>query len=225
VNRTAYLAEIDGMVFGPNPREGYFEGAQFFHPEMQFKLEFPAGWKTVNQKSVVAGISPSEDAVVQLGLAKPDDPVAAAREFAGQEGLEPGQVKSTRVHGNSAAMVEFAADTDSGRLRGMAGFVRYGDNTFRLLGYTSDDKWNDFSQPINAFIGSFDRLTDRNALNVQPARVAIVNLQKSLPLASFNSQYPSSVPLGTLALINHVEENGSLPGGTGAKRIIGGPSN
>ncbi len=224
VNRQAYLNRLDGMVFGPNPREGYFEDALFLHPEMKFKLEYPSGWKTVNQKTTVAGISPAEDAIVQLGLAQQADPAAAAREFAGQEGLEAGQVESTRIHGNSAATVEFTADTQSGRLRGVAGFLRYGDNTFRLLGYTTEDKWSGYSRPIEAFIGSFDKLTDRKALNVQPSRVAIVNLQKSLPLTAFNSQYPSSVPLGTLALINHVEENGQLPGGTGAKRVTGGPS-
>ena len=75
---------------------------------------------------------------------------------------------------------------------------------------------------MGAFIRSFDKLANRRALGVQPARVSIVNLKKSLPLESFNSQYPSSIPLAILALINHVDAGGSLPGGTGSKRVTGG---
>ncbi len=225
IHREAYLEQLDGMVFGANPREGFFEETRFLHPDMRFELTFPSGWKTVNQKTVVAGISAAEDAIVQLTLAQQTDPSAAAREFAGQEGLEAGQVRSNRVNGYPAALVEFAADTQNGRLRGVAGFVRYGDNTFRLLGYTADEKWNNYSRPIGQFIGSFDKLTDRKALNVQPARVKIVNLQRSTPLTSFNIRFPSSVSLGTLALINHIPEDGALPAGIGVKQITGGPQN
>ncbi len=222
VNRADYLGRLDGMVFGANPREGYFEDGLFLHPDLEFKLRFPDGWKTVNQKTLVAGISPAEDAIVRLTLAKQEDPVVAAQEFANQEGLESGRVQRARVNGNPAASVEFAADTEQSRLRGVAAYIRYGGNTYEFLGYTPDDKWNTYRRPFGAWIGSFDRLTDRRALAVQPARVGIVNLRRSLPLDAFNSQYPSSIPLDTLALINHVDAGGSLPSGYGAKRVTGG---
>src|ERR1043166_5263177 len=52
VNRDAYLRVIDGMVFGANPRQGYFEGTRFLHPDLRFRLDFPSGWKTEkNRKS------------------------------------------------------------------------------------------------------------------------------------------------------------------------------
>ncbi len=222
VNRKPYLQRLDGMVFGANPREGFFEDGLFQHPDLEFKIQFPQGWKTVNQKTMVAGISPAEDAIVRLTLAQQEDPAAAAQAFANQEGLESGRVERNRVNGHPAAAVEFAADTQQGRLRGVAGFVRYGSNTFQLLGYTAEAKWSSYSRTFGSFIGSFDRLTDRKALNVQPARVNIVDLDRPLPLETFNSQYPSSIPLDTLALINHVDAGGSLPAGVGAKRVTGG---
>ena len=223
VNRGDYLGYLDGMVFGPNPREGFFEeSGAFLHPDMKFRLDFPEGWKTINQKTVVAGFSPGEDAIVQLNLAEQADPVAAAQEFAGQEGLEAGRVARTRINGLPAATVEFAVDTQKGRLRGAVGFVRYGDTTLRLLGYSAEAKWNSYSRSIGSFIGSFAELRDRKALGVQPARLEIVNLRKELPLESFNSQWPSSVPIDTLALINHVDAGGSLRAGEGAKRVTGG---
>src|SRR5204863_9197522 len=40
VNRDPYLRQLDGLVFGNNPREGYFKGTRFFHPELRFRLTF-----------------------------------------------------------------------------------------------------------------------------------------------------------------------------------------
>jgi hypothetical protein len=50
----------------------------------------------------------------------------------------------------------------------------------------------------------------------------MVDLTKNLPLETFQRQYPSSVDLQTLALINHVGADGLLPGGQAAKRVVGG---
>jgi predicted Zn-dependent protease len=53
VNRDQYLSRLDGMIYGENPREGYFKGTTFLHPDMKFRLEFPSGWQTQNQKQAV----------------------------------------------------------------------------------------------------------------------------------------------------------------------------
>src|SRR5205085_6306978 len=43
VNRDAYVQRLDGLVFGLNPRDGYFRGTQFLHPDMRFQFTFPQG--------------------------------------------------------------------------------------------------------------------------------------------------------------------------------------
>src|SRR5256712_151240 len=43
VNRDIYLRRLDGLVYGSNPREGYFKENQFFHPQLRFRMTFPAG--------------------------------------------------------------------------------------------------------------------------------------------------------------------------------------
>src|SRR6266511_5677421 len=69
VSREPYLRRLDGLVFGTNPRDGYFKGAQFFHPELKFRLTFPEGWTTSNQPQAVLAVSPRKDAVVEIGRA------------------------------------------------------------------------------------------------------------------------------------------------------------
>src|SRR5256712_1374494 len=46
VNRDDYLRRLDGLVFGNNPREGYFKDNQFFHPDPRFRVTLPEGWAT-----------------------------------------------------------------------------------------------------------------------------------------------------------------------------------
>src|SRR2546425_369317 len=70
VNPGPYLRQLDGLVFGTNPREGYFQGSRFFHPELRFRLTFPEGWTTSNAKQAVIAVSPEKDAAVELSFAK-----------------------------------------------------------------------------------------------------------------------------------------------------------
>jgi predicted Zn-dependent protease len=68
IARERYLKTIDGVVFGTNPREGYFRGNTFIHPELGFQVTFPQGWQAVNQKQAVGALSPNQDAQVVLTL-------------------------------------------------------------------------------------------------------------------------------------------------------------
>jgi len=66
VGQAEYLRLLQGMVYGQNPRHGFFRGNLFLHPDLRFQLEFPQGWKTANQTQAVLGVSPQQDAIVGL---------------------------------------------------------------------------------------------------------------------------------------------------------------
>ena len=213
VNRGSYMGRLEGMVFGANPRNGYFEDGRFLHPELAFQLDFPSAWKTQNLRESVTGVSEAEDAVVQLTLAAESDLQTAMKEFLDLEGIEGGRVENGRVGGLPAVTAGFeAAISEEETVRGRVSFLRYGDGTYRLLGYTLEEKRGAYERPIDRFLRSFARVTDRAVLEVQPARVDVINLRRSLPLQSFQTRYPSSVPLEIVALINHIDVGGSLPG-------------
>ena len=71
-------------------------------------------------------------------------------------------------------------------------------------------------------ISSFRELTDQSVLNVQPAKVELVRVPRTMTVAEFNRQFPSTVPVEEVAIINGVDAGGSLQGGTMAKRVVGG---
>ncbi len=76
VHSREYLRQLDGMVFGENPREGFFQRNAFYHPDLRFQLAFPRGFKTQNLKQAVVGVSEAQDAIIALTLAAGASPEA-----------------------------------------------------------------------------------------------------------------------------------------------------
>ena len=79
-DRADFLGRLDGLLLGPDPAEGVFQGRRFLHPGLDFALEFPSGWKTVNQKQAVGASGPDGQALIVLqGQGATGNPAAAAQ--------------------------------------------------------------------------------------------------------------------------------------------------
>ena len=52
-NRDAFLAAIDGMLYGDDPRQGIVEGQEFRHPVLRIAFTAPAGYQMTNSTSAV----------------------------------------------------------------------------------------------------------------------------------------------------------------------------
>jgi predicted Zn-dependent protease len=223
VGRDEFLRQIDGLTFGEDPRQGFFEGGMFYHPDMQFQLQFPDGWRTQNTPSAVVALSPKEDAIIQLGLAGNAPPREAASKFLSQEGIQAGDASTSSINGNQAATSYFQAQTQQGVIEGIVSFISYGGRTFGLMGYTPQGGLRSYDDDLRGTINSFDRLRNSAALSVKPAVLQLVRLPSQMTLAQFNSQYPSTTSIEELAIINEVEGPESvLPRGRTVKRVVGG---
>jgi predicted Zn-dependent protease len=174
-NEAVYYQRIQGLTYGDDPRQGFFEGNTFYHPDMRFQLEFPEGWQTQNTPSAVVGVSEKRDAMVQLGLAGEASPRQAAQQFLSQEGVQAGEASTSSVNGNPAATSYFQAQTQQGWSR-IVSFVAYGGRTFGLLAYTGQGNLQKYDRTFRDAIGSFQQLRNQDALNVKPNRLEIVKL-------------------------------------------------
>ncbi|HEY9384633.1 MAG TPA: M48 family metalloprotease [Gemmatimonadales bacterium] len=220
VNRDAYLRVIDGIVFGVNPRQGYFEGTRFFHPDLRFRLDFPSGWQTQNRADAVLAGSPANDAIVQLSLGGTESPDALLQKFTQQQGVQAGNSQRTTVSGLSAATAEFQAQDDQGNaLAGRVMYISYGGTTYQLLGYSTGAKYGSYSSTFRQTMQSFGQLTDQTALNKQPVHLSLVRLSRAMTIEEFYRQYPSTVRLEVIQVLNGVAAGATLPAGTVAKRV------
>jgi predicted Zn-dependent protease len=222
VNRPEYLGRLDGMMFGDNPREGFFRDASFRHPDMAFRMDFPQGWKSSNQKQSVGAISPNEDAIVVLQLAPAPNGQEAAQKFFSQQGVESGESSRRQIGGFPAVVSTFRVQTEQGYLRGLVAWIDYQQRVFQILGYTPEARWNQYSNVFDASIASFGRETDPAVLNVQPRRLTIVNLNRAATLETLLRDYPSTANAQTVARINNLQGTASLSAGDQFKRVVGG---
>lgn len=220
VGRDSYLDRLDGMVFGPDPRDGFFDGALFMHPRLRFRLTFPEGWQTQNQRQAVVGVNDSQDAIIQLSLASQSTPYAAAEAFLSQSGMDGSTPRRTTINGLPTVTTNFQATTQQATLVGSAAFVAHDGNVFQLLGYGTTSAWRSARDEVQRTFGSFGELRDPDALGVEPLRVDIVTLPSAMTLQQFAERYPSEISIEQLALINQREVGATIGAGTKLKRVV-----
>jgi len=218
VDRDGYLRRIDGIVFGEDPRQGYFIGNRFYHPELEFQLAFPDGWQTMNTRQFVAAVSPEQNAIVQLTIARGDSAADAAREFFSSQAIERGDPWNDSFHNFRTIPTQQRPTV----IRGLIGFLEVEGHVYQLVGYTREDLWGTYSSLTRSSLASFGRLADRRYLDVEAKRVALMELPDRMTIAMFNQQYPSTVEVEALAIVNGVEANVMLERGTLVKRVVGG---
>jgi predicted Zn-dependent protease len=221
VDRDEYLAHLEGMKFGEDPRQGFFQGNAFLHPDMQFKLDFPAGWQKANTAAAVMAQSPKKDAIIQLAVAGKESPEEAAKKFFSQKGVKPASLAGATT-GLPPNTRYFEAQTEQGQLGGLVSFFSHRGVTLGVLAYTEAKSVGAYAPAFQAAAASFGPLTDPSALAVQPAKIQLVKVPRDMTVSEFNAQFPSTASVETVALVNGIDKDGRLKAGRTAKRIVGG---
>ncbi len=221
VNRESYLRMLDGLVFGENPRLGFFRGTSFLHPDLRFQFDFPIGWKAQNMPDAVVAASPDNGAQLQL-LPGQGTASQALQGFLGQQGITAGQSGQTSINGIPAVIATFQAQAEQGTLSGLAASLSYRNTTYLLVGIMVPQVAAQRSAEVERSIRSFRPLTEAAALTVQPARVETVTLPAAMSGQQFVQRYPSSIPAEQVYVINAMSAETSLPRGALVKRVVGG---
>lgn len=220
--REEFLAQIDGLPYGENPRNGFFADGVFYHPDLAFQFAIPSGWRAQNLAQQVVAVAPREDAAMQLLLAQ-GSPQAVAQQFLGQRGVRAGERRSQTINGLPAVVSTFSASTQQGTLQGIAAFIQHGGHTYALIGYAPSRRIGAYDDTIASTIGSFRRVTNRSVLAVQPDRIDVVTMNQPMTLAQIGRRYNLGVDLGELALLNQVSSaSARIPAGRPVKMVVSG---
>jgi len=221
VRRPEYLSRVDGIVFGENPRDGYFKDAQFYHPDLRFRMTFPAGWRTFNTRQVVAAQPTQEDAQILLTAGPGATPDSAANAFFGHQAVT-GRPQRQQINGLPAVAGTFTAQTESGQtVAGAAAFVSHGGLVYEIIGMATQAGWSQHQTAITATLRSFAPLTDPAILAVQPFRLDVIRVDRDATLTDFARRYPGPVSVSALAVMNNVDSTATLPRNSFAKRVVG----
>ncbi|MBX2847580.1 MAG: M48 family metalloprotease [Acidiferrobacterales bacterium] len=63
-----FLRLTNGMTFGESESQGITRGNKFYHKDLDLYLEFPQGWRVVNQPTQVLAISPDSSQAIAMRM-------------------------------------------------------------------------------------------------------------------------------------------------------------
>lgn len=179
-DRDAFLAGIDGMLFGDKPSEGYVRGRTFLHPELGVAFTVPVGFVIDNSAAAVSASGPGDVAVRFDGV-----PLARGTSLPDYirsgwiTGLDQGSVRTTTINGNEAA-------TAQARSQGWQfdiTVIRSGGKVYRLL--TAAPLGSNALESTAGFVRqSFRTLTRAEKASLKPLVIRIATVRPGQTIAS-----------------------------------------
>lgn len=224
VGRESYLRMIDGMVFGENPRDGYFKDGVFRHPDLRFAFHIRDGWTGRNQRNQVAAISDDRTAVIILTVEEgASTPRSAVNTFLDQDGIRAGRIETSSQSGLENATATFTASSQGGQLEGVVRGIAHGGSVFRFIAYSTSRGWDEHGPASRFTLESFRPERDPEVLAIQPWKIELVEVKEGMSFARFLRDFPSVVPNDVIARINRLSPTDRLVPGTLVKRVVGVP--
>ena len=219
VNTAEFMAAVEGIILGENPREGFVENDVFYHPDLAFRFEIPRGWQVTNTRQAVVLSEPQGQAAIQLSLSSQSSAAQAAQNLRGQQGVSITGQQTYSSNGNPAVLLEGQAASQGGTVQFLATYIEYGGNVYEMLGLSSPQSYRTYSTRFQQTFQSFSRLTDSRYLNRQPVRLDVVVADRSAPFESFLQGRPDVPGLTDegLAILNQVGLRDTIQRGTRLK--------
>lgn len=221
INRDQYLKQIDGIVFGEDPRQGYVEGNIFYHPQLRFQFPVPAGWKVNNTASQVQMFNQEQNAIILFSMAPEKSPSTAADAFVNESKAVVVKSEKTKVNGMQAHRIISDVTTEQGIIRVMSYFIQKDKTVYVFLGYTEQARFASYFSVFDQTMSRFKKLTDSNKINVKPDRLALkrTTTQGSLRNVLRKFGQPED-QWEALAILNGMKLDDVVPGNTIIKVIV-----
>ena len=212
VGRDAFLRRLDGLPVGARPRDGLFDGQTFVHPDLDFRLRLPDGWKTANERTIVGASAPDRRGVVALELVgDSDDPAAALRAFEEKAHIDLAtHAERLSVGGLPAVHAATTARTRDGEIALDLTWVAHAGRIYRITGATRPDALPAMAPLFRATVESFRPLTERELAAVRETRLRLVTARAGETLGDVLARARSTWNPETAAVANGLEATGRL---------------
>lgn len=232
VNRDPYLRMIDGLMYGEDPRQGFVENDNFYHPEMKFQYPIPREWRTLNSPAQVQMAPEDGKAVVILQLGQGNSLQAAAQAMAEKYSLTNARSQNRNVNGYNALevyadLVQEGQDANGQAaqqvLKTVSYYIEFDQYIFHFLGLSTEQDFNSYSRLMLNTMTGFKSLSDPDKLNRQADRIKIEEVSRTMSVRdALNSFNQDRDRLDEIAILNGMELGDQLSTGTLIKTVVNG---
>jgi predicted Zn-dependent protease len=171
--RAAYLADINGLVYGEDPGEGFVRGRRFLHPKLGFTFAAPEGFTLDNTAQAVLGIKRGGAEALRLDVVRvPAEQTLSAYLTSGWiENIDPASVEDTSINGFPGATAAAKGDQWDFRLYA----IRFGSDVYRFI-FAAKHRTPETDRAFRESVGSFRRMSIAETEQAKPLRLRVVTV-------------------------------------------------
>ncbi len=221
--RRIYLKNINGMIYGNDPKQGFVQGRVFAHPKLRIRFEVPREFRLFNSPSQVRAVGPDNAKIIFDSARKPSDgPVRFYLKDVWAAGLNLRQLETINISGLEAATATTRVRTISGSrdIRFLA--IRKNLHTiYRFNFITKPGQMSRWSIPFRRTSHSFRILSEAEAIALKPSRIKLIRIQSGDTAAGIARRMygDDGFSLERFRLINGLSVNARLRTGQTVKII------
>lgn len=217
-DRAAYLAAIEGVAYGDDPRDGLVRGSRYVNARLAIGFSAPDGFTLDNSTRAVLGSSPDGerrlmfDAVaIEAGQSLSD-----VLQATWTDAVETGDVEETVVNGLPAAVA--TSQGDAWRFRVAA--VRAGEDVYRLIfAFRPNDPGAESA--FQRTLSSIRRIPEAEIAGLSRLRVRVVTAGPGDTLESLAARMQTDKPVETFRTLNGLFEHTRIVPGERYKIVAG----
>src|SRR5215510_664488 len=172
-DRSEYLSNLDGMVYGEDPSEGFARGRHFLHPKLGFTFVAPPGFTLDNTAQAVLGLKEGGGEALRLDVvAVPAEQSLPDYLKSGwMENVDPTSVEEFSVNGFPAG----SATAGGGNWSFCLFAVRFGSEVYRFI-FAAKARTVQIDRTFRESIMTFRRMTIKESEQVKPLRLKVVTV-------------------------------------------------
>jgi predicted Zn-dependent protease len=220
-NRDSFLAAIDGMIYGDDPKQGIVDGQNFSHPDLRLSFSAPGGYAMSNGTQAVTVRGTGGQAQFSGAAYSGDMNSYIAEIFKAVGGanntLNYGNISRTSVNGIPAATASATANGQSGPVLVTVFVYEFGPNTaYHFLTITPGN-----GNPFGSMFDSVRRLSSQEAAAIKPRRISVVTVKSKDTIASLAERMAyRDLQVERFLTLNALSSNATLTPGQKVKLVV-----
>ncbi|UVO53456.1 M48 family metalloprotease [Sphingomonas sp. SUN039] len=193
-NRDAFLAAIDGMIYGDDPAQGIVDGQTFRHPGLKLAFTAPTGFAMANGTDAVTMTGQGGQASFSGGAYTGDLDTyirSVFKALAPNSNLDAAAARRFQVGGMDAASATVGATTQSGPVD--VTVVAYAAEAKAAYHFVLITAQGSGIGPFQSLVNSVRRLSASESAAIKPRRIKVVTVGRTDTVATLAARmaYPA----------------------------------
>ncbi len=170
-DRSAYLASIDGLVYGDDPSDGIVRGRRFLHPKFGFTFVAPDGFQLENSSQALLGVKQGGGQALRLDVVRvPSEQSLVDYLRSGWiENVDEASIEEMAINGFPAASAVAKGEHWAFRIYAL----RFGKEVYRFI-FAAKTKTAEIDRAFRYSVGTFRSMSAAETQAAKPYRLKLV---------------------------------------------------